>query len=145
MVGEIPTSDSISEFSVVLLSNACRTYCRRSPGSSEAGDSPRSAASFRASPHAPYTCCATKLAVSLAWRRVCRISLPKYRPETTVTTARTSSDVASVNLVFRLRRMAPPRFVLFQLIVECLQADAEKFRGARLVLARGRESLDDQF
>src|SRR5579863_3517591 len=85
-----------------------------------------------------------KFAVSFAWRSVCRIKRPRYRLETTATTARTSSDVASVNLVFRLRRMRPPRLIFFQLVVKCLQADAQKFRRARLVLAGGRERLDDQ-
>src|ERR1017187_6270358 len=144
MVGEIPKSDSISELSVLLLSNARRTYSRRSDGSGEAGASPRSAASFSAFPQASKTCCATNVSVSFAWRSVCRISRAKYRMDTTATTARTSSEVTSVNLVFRLRRIVSPRLVFFQLVVECLQADAEQLRRSRLILVRGFQSLVNQ-
>src|ERR1700733_11836601 len=85
------------------------------------------------------------VAVSFAWRRVWRISRPRYRLETTPTTSSTRNAVDSVNLVVRLRRIVPPRLVFFQLVVKRLQADAEKLRRARFVLAGGFESLHDQF
>src|SRR5579863_2000822 len=67
-----------------------------------------------------------------------------YSPETIATTANTSTDVASVNLVFRLRRMLPPRLVFFEFVVKRFEADAEQLGGARLVLACRGERLQNQ-
>src|ERR1700676_3933670 len=120
MVGEYPTADSISEFRVLLLSSVRLTYWRMSSGFEDRGDSPRSAASDSAFWQAKKICCATKRARSSPWRSTCWVRRPRYRAETTVTTPKTRSEVASVNLVFRLRRIFPPRLVFFQLVVKCL-------------------------
>src|SRR5690348_2911412 len=86
-----------------------------------------------------------KAAVSFAWRSVWRVRRAMYNADTTATTASTSSEIASVNLVFRLRRIIPPRLIFFELVVKCLQADSKQFRGSGFVLACGRKSLEDQF
>src|SRR5580658_10812615 len=85
-----------------------------------------------------------KRARSSAWRRVCRVSRAMYRAETAVTTASTRSEVARVNLVFRLRRIDPPRLVFFQFVMKCLETNAQQFGRASLVLVCGVQSLQDQ-
>src|ERR1700761_5449651 len=137
--------DSITEFSVELLSSVRRTSSCTSAGEFDAGASPRCAASSRELRQATNTCCATKRARSSASRSVWRMSRAMYRLETSATTAKTSSDVASVNLVFRLRRIFPPRLVFFQFVVKSLETDAQQVRRARLVLAGRRERLQNEF
>src|SRR5271168_5336517 len=72
-------------------------------------------------------------------------SRPTYSHETSATTNSTTSDVVSVNFVLRLSRMLTIRFVLLQLVVQSLQADAEQFRRPRLILIRSYQRLQNQF
>src|SRR6185437_11522135 len=86
-----------------------------------------------------------KAAVSFAWRMVWRVRRAMYSADTTATTASTSSEIARVNLVFRLRRIIPPRLVFFELVVKSLEANTKQFRGPRFVLAGGGQGLQNQF
>src|SRR5215469_2629221 len=116
-----------------------------SPGLDDVGAAPRSAASRRASCAATKTCWSMNCDRSFAWFMTWRVSCSTYRPEMTATTSRTSEAVARVNLFFRLNDIFSRSLVLFQLIVQCLETDAEEFGGARFVLIRGVESLENEF
>src|SRR5579864_920620 len=82
---------------------------------------------------------------SLAWRITCRVRVATYSPEISATMIRTRSAVASVNLVFRLSAMFFRGLVLFELVVQGLQADAKQLGRARLVLIRRGQRLQNQF
>src|SRR5579859_1073086 len=115
-----------------------------SSGLEDSGVAPFSAASRSAFCADTNTCCSTNCARSFACATTCRVSLTTYKPETSATTIRTKSAVASVNLFFRLSGILARGLVLFQLVVKCFQADAQKLRGARLVLIGRAQGLDDQ-
>src|SRR5487761_144656 len=115
-----------------------------SSGLDDAGVSPLSAASRSAFCAETNTCCSTNCARSFACAITWRVSRATYRPEISATTTRTKRDVASVNLFFRLSGILAQRLVLLELVVKCFQADAEQLRGARFVLIRRSECLNDQ-
>src|SRR5579871_1153247 len=112
---------------------------------SETGDAPCSAASAKAFCDARNACCATKRARSSPSRNTWRVRRPTYSAETTVTTASTSTEVASVNLVFRLRRIIPPRPIFLQFVVQRLEADAQQVRRTSFVLTCRGERLSYEF
>src|SRR5215469_1059569 len=116
-----------------------------SPGLDDVGAAPRSAASRRASCAATKTCWSMNCDRSFAWFMTWRVSCSTYRPEMTATTSRTSEAVARVNLFFRLNDIFSRSLVLFQLIVQRFETDAEEFGGASFVLVGGVESLENQF
>src|SRR5487761_278183 len=110
----------------------------------DAGVAPLSAASRSAFCAETNTCFSTNCARSFACAITWRVSRATYRPEISATTTRTKRDVASVNLFFRLSGILARRLVLLELVVKRFQADAEKLRGARFVLIRCGECLNDQ-
>src|SRR6185437_9983706 len=116
-----------------------------SSGVDVTGAAPLSAAARSAFCAATKTCCSTNCDRSCACAITCRVSRATYSPEISATTTRTRAAVASVNLFFRLNVIYPCGLVLFQLVVQRFQADAQQLGGASLVLVRGVKGLQDEF
>src|SRR5690348_6323882 len=114
-------------------------------GAEDAGAAPLSAAARSAFCAAMKTCCSTNCERSFACVMTWRVRRATYSPEINATTTSTSEAVASVNLFFRLNVIFTRSLVLFQLIVQRLQADAQQLRCASLVLIRGLKRLQDEF